>query len=60
MKLADALIAAKKDFDLFIAPSNSHRMTCCGKEQALYQAAFVARYFRKHLPDSATQTSQEP
>ena len=51
MKLADALINAKKDFDLFVAPSNNHRMTCCGKEQALYQAAIVQRYFRKHLLD---------
>jgi hypothetical protein len=49
MKLADALITAKKDFELFIAPSNSHRMTCCGKEGALYQTAVVQRYFREHL-----------
>jgi dipeptidyl-peptidase 4 len=61
MKLVDALINAKKDFDLFVAPSNSHRMTCCGMEQALYQAAFVQRYFREHLLGlaPATPVSQE-
>jgi dipeptidyl-peptidase-4 len=62
MKLADALINAKKDFDLFVAPSNNHRMTCCGEEQALYQVAFVQRYFRQHLLGLAatTRASQEP
>lgn len=59
MKLADALINAKKDFNLFVAPSNSHRMTCCGKEQALYQTAFVQRYFREHLLGLAPTTPDQ-
>jgi dipeptidyl aminopeptidase/acylaminoacyl peptidase len=62
MKLLDALINANKDVDLFIAPSNSHRMTCCGKKQAFYQEAVVQRYFREHLLGFApvTQALQQP
>ena len=54
MKLTDALIRARKDFELFIAPSSNHRMNCCGREQMLYQVAVVQRYFRDHLIAAAT------
>jgi dipeptidyl aminopeptidase/acylaminoacyl peptidase len=59
MKLTDALIHARKDFELFIAPSSNHRMNCCGREQELYQVAVVQRYFRDHLGAAATATQSE-
>ncbi len=49
MKFVAAMMAARKDVELFSTPESNHSLACCQQSDYLYKVAVITRFFRRHL-----------
>lgn len=48
-KFVDAMVRARKEVELFVMPSSSHRLYCCSRNEELYKVAVIQRFLLRHI-----------
>ena len=56
-KLIDAMMAARKDIELFVPPRSQHRLNCCSPEDELYKLAKILRFFDREVGSQSVSAS---